>query len=122
MRRTRERLLGGTFDRIALRFVIAAVATALLGIGVVLGGRVILDRAYLVGVADEEIVIFRGFDVQVGPLDLKRIHERPGVLLEDVPPALRPVYEAGRPAADLLDARRIVANIPLDDATSEASR
>lgn len=121
MRRTRERLLGGTFDRIALRFVIAAVATALLGIGVVLGGRVILDRAYLVGVADEEIVIFRGFDVQVGPLDLKRIHERPGVLLEDVPPALRPVYEAGRPAADLLDARRIVANIPLDDATSEAS-
>jgi len=79
----------------------------------VLGGRVILDRAYLVGVADEEIVIFRGFDVQLGPLDLKQVHERPGVLLADVPPALRPVYEAGRPAADLLDARRIVAAIPL---------
>ena len=56
---------------------------------------------------------FVSFDVQLGPLDLKRVHERPGVLLEQVPPALRPVYEAGRPAADLGDARRIVAAIPL---------
>ena len=112
-RRSRERLLGGTFDRVALRLVVGVIAVVLLGTGIVLGGRVILDRAYLVGVADEEIVIFRGFDVQLGPLDLKQVHERPGVLLADVPPALRPVYEAGRPAADLLDARRIVAAIPL---------
>ena len=112
-RRSRERLLGGTFDRVALRLVVGVVAVALLGAGLTLGGRVILDRAYLVGVAGEEVVIFRGFDVQLGPLDLKRVHERPGVLLADVPPALRPVYESGRPAADLLDARRIVAAIPL---------
>lgn len=112
-RRTRERLLGGTFDRIALRLVVGVLAVVLVGTGIALGGRVILDRAYLVGVADGEIVIFRGFDVRLGPLDLKRVHERPGVLLEAVPPALRPVYEAGRPAADLGDARRIISAIPL---------
>jgi protein phosphatase len=112
-RSSRERLLGGTFDRVALRVVIAFVVTAALIAGLALGGRLIIDRAYLVGVEGEEIVIYRGFDVQLGPIDLKRVHERPGVLLEQVPPALRPVYEAGRPAADLGDARRIVRNIPL---------
>jgi serine/threonine protein phosphatase PrpC len=112
-RPSRERLLGGTFDRIALRMIVGAVATVLVVAGLVLGARLILDRAYLVGVAGEEIVIYRGFDVQLGPIDLKRIHERPGVTIDQVPPALRPVYEAGRPAADLGDARRIVRSIPL---------
>jgi protein phosphatase len=112
-RSSRERLLGGTFDRVALRVVIAFVVTAALVAGLALGGRLIIDRAYLVGVEGEEVVIYRGFDVQLGPIDLKRVHERPGVLLVQVPPALRPVYEAGRPAADLGDARRIVRNIPL---------
>jgi serine/threonine protein phosphatase PrpC len=116
-RPSRERLLGGTFDRMALRLIVAAVATVLLVIGVVFGARLIVDRAYLVGVADEEIVIYRGFDVQVGPFDLKRVHERPGVTVAQVPPALRPVYEAGRPAADLGDARRIVRSIPLLEVT-----
>jgi PPM family protein phosphatase len=113
----RERLLGGTFDRVALKLVVAAVTAVLLLTGLGLGARVILDRAYLVGVADDEIVIFRGFDLQLGPIDLKRVHERPGIPLDQVQPALRPVYEAGRPAADLGDARRIVRNIPLVAAT-----
>jgi len=117
----RARLLGGTFDRVALKLVIAAVTTALLVAGVTLGARLILDRAYLVGVAGEEIVIFRGFDVQVGPVDLLRIHERTGVSLDQVQPALRPVYEAGRPAADLGDARRIVRNIPRVDPAVEGA-
>ena len=119
-RRSRERLLGGTFDRIALRVVVAAVATVLLVTGLILGARVIVDRAYLVGVDGDEVVIYRGFDVQLGPIDLKRVHERSGVLLDDVRPALRPLYEAGRPAADLGDARRIVRNIPLLDADDTA--
>jgi len=110
-RRSRQRLLGGTFDRVALKLIIALVTTVLLASGVLLGARVILDRAYLVGVADEEIVIFRGFDVQLGPIDLLRVHERTGVTLDTVQPALHPVYEAGRPAADLGDARRIVRSI-----------
>ena len=109
---SRPRLLVGTFDRIALKLVIAIVTVVLLVSGVALGARLIIDRAYLVGVADEEIVIFRGFDVQLGPIDLLRIHERTGVSLDQIQPALRPVYEAGRPAADLGDARRIVRNIP----------
>ena len=113
----RERILGGTFDRVALKLVVAAVTGVLLVTGIGLGARVILDRAYLVGVADEEIVIFRGFDLQLGPLDLKRVHERPGIALDRIRPELRPVYEAGRPAADLGDARRIVRNIPLLEVT-----
>jgi PPM family protein phosphatase len=112
-RPSRERLLGGRFDRMVLRLVIGGVALALVVAGIALGGRLILDRAYLVGVADEEIVIYRGFDLQAGPVDLKRVHERTGIRLEQVPPALHPVYEAGRPAADLGDARRIVRSIPL---------
>ena len=112
-RTSQPRLLGGTFDRVALKLVVAAVTVALLVSGVVLGAQVIIDRAYLVGVADEEIVIFRGFDVQLGPFDLLQIHERTGVTLDQIQPALHPVYEAGRPAADLGDARRIVRNIPL---------
>jgi protein phosphatase len=120
-RPARERLLGGTFDRIALRVIVGAVAVVLLTIGLVLGARLIVDRAYLVGVAGEEIVIYRGFDVQLGPIDLKRVHERPGIRLDEVQPALRPVYEAGRPAADLGDARRIVRNIPLLDPGTSAT-
>ena len=112
-RSSRPGLLGGTFDRVALKLVVAAVTVAVLVSGVVLGARVIIDRAYLVGVADEEIVIFRGFDVQLGPIDLLRIHERTGVTLDQVQPALHPVYKAGRPAADLGDARRIVGGIRL---------
>ena len=110
---SRPRLLGGTFNRVALKLVVAAVTIVLLASGVVLGARVIIDRAYLVGVADEEIVIFRGFDVRFGPIDLLQVHERTGVTLDRIQPALHPVYEAGRPAADLGDARRIVRNIPL---------
>lgn len=109
----RERLLGGTFDRVALKLLVALVTVVLLVTGIGLGARIIVDRAYLVGVSDGEVVIFRGFDVQFGPIDLKQVHERPGISLDDVQPALRPVYEAGRPAADLGDARRIVRNIPL---------
>ncbi len=121
-RSSRERLLGGTFDRIALRMIVGAIAVTLVVTGLALGARLIVDRAYLVGVADEEIVIYRGFDVQLGPIDLKRIHERPGVTIDQVPPALRPVYEAGRPAADLGDARRIVRSIPLlENGTGDGS-
>ena len=110
---TGRRPLGRTFDRVALKLVIAAITLVLLVSGIALGARLIIDRAYLVGVSEQEIVIYRGFDVQLGPIDLLRVHERTGVTLDQVQPALRPVYVAGRPAADLGDARRIVRNIPL---------
>jgi len=109
----RTRLVGGPLDRMIGRLLIGVIALGLLIGAVTLGAQLILDRSYLVGVADEEIVIFRGFDVQIGPIDLLRVHERPGIALEQVPESLRPIYLQGRPAADLGDARRMVDTIPL---------
>jgi serine/threonine protein phosphatase PrpC len=107
------RRLLGRGERLALRALVAVATLAVLAGGVATGAQFLLSRAYLVGVAGDEVVIFRGLDVQVGPVDLRRVHERPGVRLVEVPPALRPVFEAGRPAADLDDARRMVEAIPL---------
>jgi PPM family protein phosphatase len=109
----RARLVGGPLDRMFGRLLVGVITLALIGGALTLGTQLILDRSYLVGVEDEEIVIFRGYDVQFGPIDLLRVHERPGVLLEQVPEALRPVYLQGRPAADIGDARRMVDTIPL---------
>jgi protein phosphatase len=98
------------------RILVGLLTVGLLVGAVALGAQLILDRSYLVGVADDEIVIFRGFDVQLGPIDLLRVHERPGVRLEQVPASLRPIYLQGRPAADLGDARRMIDTIPLIEA------
>jgi serine/threonine protein phosphatase PrpC len=109
---SRRRLIGRT-ERFALKVLVAALTLGVIAGGVVTGAQFLLSRAYLVGVADDEVVIFRGYDVQIGPLDLRRVHERPGVPLAQVPEAMRPVLLAGRPAADLTDARRMVTGIPL---------
>jgi PPM family protein phosphatase len=108
----RGRARARTLDRLALRLLVGLLALGLVGGMLGLGVRLILDRAYLVGVEGEEVVIYRGFNVQVGPVDLRRVHERPGVLLAEVPDYLQPLYLAGRPAADLRDARRMVDAIP----------
>jgi len=112
----RRRLVGGPLDRMIGRILVGLLTVGLLVGAVALGAQLILDRSYLVGVADDEIVIFRGFDVQLGPIDLLRVHERPGVRLEQVPASLRPIYLQGRPAADLGDARRMIDTIPLIEA------
>jgi serine/threonine protein phosphatase PrpC len=117
----RPRLLGNRFDRLVARVVVAVVALAVTGGVLGLGARLILDRAYLVGVHADEIVIYRGFDVQFGPIDLRRVHERPGLLLDEIPIYLHQVYLDGRPAADLGDARRIVAGIPRTTTTTAAT-
>jgi len=109
---SRRRLPGNRFDRLFARVVVATVAVVVFFGAFALGAQLILDRAYLVGVSDDEIVIFRGFDVQLGAVDLRRVHERPGLRLDEVPPYLHQIYVDGRPAADLGDARRIVAGIP----------
>jgi serine/threonine protein phosphatase PrpC len=107
------RIVGGPLDRMIGRLLVGVITLGLLIGALGLGAQLILDRSYLVGVADDEIVIFRGFDVQLGPIDLLRVHERPGVRLEQVPESLRALYLEGRPAADLGDARRMVDTIPL---------
>lgn len=118
---SRTRLLGNRFDRLFARVVVAVLSVAIAGGALALGAQLILDRAYLVGVSDDEIVIYRGFDVQFGTVDLRRVHERPGLTLGEVPPYLHQVYLDGRPAADLGDARRIVAGIPRVRADSAGS-
>ena len=111
--RSSRRGFGSNLDRIAGRAVIALITLVISAGAIGLGVQLLLDRAYLVGVEEDEVVIFRGFDVQLGPLDLLRVHERPGITLDQVPGYLQPLYLDGRPAADLTDARRIVASIPL---------
>jgi PPM family protein phosphatase len=115
-----RRLLGSDLDRLAGRAVIALITLVLTVTAIGLGARVLLDRAYLVGVHEDEVVIYRGFDVQLGPVDLLRVHERPGITFAQVPGYLQPLYLDGRPAADLNDARRIVASIPLVEAAVSA--
>jgi hypothetical protein len=100
---------------------VAVLAVAISGGALALGAQLILNRAYLVGVSDDEIVIYRGFDVQFGAIDLRRVHERPGLTLGEIPPYLHQGYLDGRPAADLGDARRIVAGIPRVTADSTGS-
>jgi protein phosphatase len=111
--RRREGLIGGRFDRMVGRILLILVTVALLSGVIALGAQLLLDRSYSVGVSDGEIVIFRGIDARLGPIDLLRVHERPGILLEEVPVYLRPIHQAGRPAADLRDARRMIEAIPL---------
>ena len=118
---SRSPLLGNRFDRFFARVVVAVLVVAISGGALALGAQLILNRAYLVGVSDDEIVIYRGFDVQFGAIDLRRVHERPGLTLGEIPPYLHQGYLDGRPAADLGDARRIVAGIPRVTADSTGS-
>jgi hypothetical protein len=57
-------------------------------------------------------VIYRGVDATVGPLEFARIAERTQLGADDVPAWYRAALEDGVTAADINDARRIVANAP----------
>lgn len=97
--------------------VLGRAAAIVLGlallIGVIAGGaRFLLSQSYFVGLDGEAVVIYQGIDTQVGPFDLASVRERTDLTLEDVPPWYHPALESGRTAADLNDARRIVANVP----------
>ena len=91
------------------------VGIALLVGGVWAGGQFLLSRSYFVAVDSGEVAIFQGIDASVGPVDLYRVRERTEVSTDDVQPWYLPSLEAGRPATDLADARRIVSGIPIRD-------
>jgi PPM family protein phosphatase len=95
----------------------AAIAVGiLLIVGLVAGGgRFLLSRSYYVGLDGSQVVIYQGIDAELGPLSLSRVVERSELTLADVPEWYQPFLEAGRTAADLNDARRIVANAPRRD-------
>lgn len=92
----------------------------LLGVVVLLGlllggGWLLLSQSYFVGLEDDQVVIYRGLDVEVGPFELARVVERTELAADDVPAWYRRSLESGVAAADLNDARRIVANAPRRD-------
>ncbi|MEY3020001.1 MAG: hypothetical protein RLZZ272_985 [Actinomycetota bacterium] len=107
--------------RLVGRTVGIVFSVALL-LGLVLGGtRFLLERSFYVGVDEGELVIFSGVTFDLGPIPLSRVRERTGVLLEDIPEYVRPAYEAGRPAVDLTDARRMVESTPRSERTEDAA-
>jgi PPM family protein phosphatase len=121
----------GRSERTAGRSV-AKLAVIVLGVAVLaglafLGGRFLIDRSFYVGLDDEEVVIYRGVDLTLGPLELGRVFERTGLTVDDVPTWYAQALEDGVTAADLQDARRIVENAPRrddpagDDATGGAA-
>jgi len=85
------------------------------------GGQFLLSRSFFVGLDGDQVVIYRGLDASIGPLDLSRVVERTDLTLGDVPAWYHPALEAGRPAADLADARRIANGVPRRDATDPAA-
>jgi PPM family protein phosphatase len=79
------------------------------------GGWLLLSQSYFVGLEDDAVVIYQGMDAEVGPLELARIVERTELTADEVPTWYRRSLEHGVAAADLNDARRIVANAPRRD-------
>ncbi|MEX2328511.1 MAG: Stp1/IreP family PP2C-type Ser/Thr phosphatase [Nitriliruptoraceae bacterium] len=102
--------------RSAARWTAIVFGIALLLVAGWLGGRFLLSQIYFVALDGDEVTIFQGIDAEVGPVDLARVREHTGLMLDDVPVWYHPTLEAGRPAADINDARRIVADIPRRDA------
>lgn len=104
-------------ERRSVAAFLARVVAVLVGLAVlagllVLGGRLLVVQQYYVGVEGDEVVIFQGIDATVGPFELFEVAERTRVSLDEVQPYYRPRLEEGIPAADLNDARRIVAGAP----------
>lgn len=101
--------------------ILARATAIVLGLAVIIGlvvvgGQFLLSRSYFVGLDGEQVVIYQGIDVELGPISLARVTERTELGLDEVPAWFHPQLEAGRPAANLNDARRIVRGIPRRDA------
>jgi PPM family protein phosphatase len=101
--------------RMVRRALAVLLGIAVVG-GVLVGGtRFLLSQNYFVGLEDETVVIYQGLDVDLGPLYLATVVVRTDLTLDEIPAWYHPTLEAGRPAADLNDAHRIVAGIPRRD-------
>jgi PPM family protein phosphatase len=90
---------------------VLAVVVLVLGV-VIVGGQFLLDRSYYVGLDDDQVVIYRGLDLTIGPLELDRVHERSDLTVDQVPTWYVDRLAGGITAADLRDAQRIVDNAP----------
>jgi PPM family protein phosphatase len=83
------------------------------------GGWFLVSQQYYVGLDGEQVVIYRGVDATLGPLELARIAERTQLGADDVPAWYRAALDDGVTAADINDARRIVANAPRREGADE---
>ena len=101
------------------------VIVALLVVAVFLGGRWLLGRSYFVGVDDDDqVAIFQGIPVDVGPLPLHWTYRTTTTTIDQVPSVVRDSIVAGEPATDAQDAERIIANFDTlrgTDATTDGS-
>ncbi len=88
---------------LAVVFGVLVLAALLVG-----GGLFLLSQEYFVGLDDEQVVIYQGLDVELGPLSLARVVERTELTADDVQPWFRDRLEDGVPAAGLADAQSIV--------------
>ncbi len=76
------------------------------------GGRWLLSRSYFVGLRQDRVTIFQGIPAEVGPFELYWPYEETTLTSQDVPEFYRNNLQEGITAADLGDARRIVAHAP----------
>jgi PPM family protein phosphatase len=98
----------------------AIVLALVVVVGLVAGGaRFLLSQSYFVGLDGEQVVIYEGIDATIGPIELARVVERTELTVDDVPSWYRDSLQAGLTAADLNDARRIVANAPRRTETTD---
>jgi PPM family protein phosphatase len=98
----------------------AIVLALVVVVGLVVGGaRFLLSQSYFVGLDGEQVVIYEGIDATIGPIELARVVERTELTVDDVPSWYRDSLQAGLTAADLNDARRIVANAPRRTETTD---
>lgn len=97
--RSRWPLVGGIV--VGVVFVLALMFGAL---------QLSLSRSYYVGVSGQQVTIYRGVPMEFGPFSLSSEFERTALKAEDVPPDFQDDLRDGIAAADLADARDIVAN------------
>ena len=101
-------------DRSVRRLRAAAMSLVLL-VAVAAGiGGFLLSQQYFVGLDDDQLVVYRGVDTSIGPVELSWIVERSSLTVNDVQGWYGPSLEAGVPAINLNDARRIIDNAPLN--------
>jgi PPM family protein phosphatase len=101
------------------RTVTVVIVIAGLLVAAALGGRWLLSRSYYVGISDGTVAIYNGVPASLGPLELSWVTEETDVSTLEIPPWYVRNLREGIPAADLADARRIVANAPRTDDDEE---
>lgn len=86
---------------------VAVIVVLLLAVGAT---QLSLSRSFYVGLSGEQVTIYRGVPVNIGPFSLSSEYLRTALKVSDVSPDFQDNLQDGIPAADLADARDIVSN------------